>query len=69
MLHGCTFELKDMENQFKDFDIQLKDLKPEVREKAMQIAAELVSEKGMEKDVALKAAIEEAENWFLDAEG
>lgn len=58
-----------MENQFKDFDPQLKDLKPEVREKAIEIAAVLVSEKGLGKDVALKLGIEQAENWFLDAEG
>ena len=58
-----------MENEFKNFDIQLTDLKPEVREKALEIAAVLVSEKGMAKDAALKKGIEQAENWFLDAEG
>ncbi len=46
-----------MENQFIDFDLQLKDLRPKVREKAMEIALHLVSEKGMEKDIALKEAI------------
>lgn len=58
-----------MENEFKNFDIQLTDLKPEVREKALEIAAVLVSEKDMAKDAALKKRIEQAENWFLDAEG
>jgi len=58
-----------MENQFKDFDLHLKDLKPEVRGKAIEIAAFLVSEKGLGKEVALKQGIERAENWFLDAEG
>lgn len=58
-----------MKNQFGDSDIQLKELKTEVREKAMDLAEALVAEKGMEKDAALKQGMEEAENWFLDAEG
>ena len=58
-----------MENQFENFNLQLKDLKPEVREKAIEIASVLISEKGLEKDAAIKRGIEEAENWFLDAEG
>jgi len=58
-----------MENQFQDFDLQLKDLRPEVKEKALEIAAALVAEKGLDKSVAIKEAIDQAEEWFFDAEG
>ncbi|QIL37960.1 hypothetical protein G7074_00855 [Pedobacter sp. HDW13] len=58
-----------MENQFHDFDLQLKDLSPEVKEKALEIAATLVAEKGMDRSDAIKEAIDQAEDWFFDSEG
>jgi hypothetical protein len=56
------------EEQFKGFDDELKDLRPEVKEKAMELAAVYV-QKSVAPDIALKKAIKEAELWFLDSEG
>lgn len=53
---------------FKGFEDQLKDLRPEVKEKALELAAGYQKD-GMEACLALKKAIEEAELWFLDSEG
>lgn len=58
-----------MDTAFNDFDAELKDLTPEVRKKALEIAAKLISNKGYDKARALKQAIQEAESWFLDLEG
>jgi len=56
------------EYKFEAFDDQLKDLRPEVREKAIELAA-VYQKDGLEPGIALKNAIAEAELWFLDSEG
>jgi uncharacterized protein YdaT len=59
-----------MDHQFKDFEPMLGDLTPKVREKAIQIALELLAEgKYSDKEQALKEAIRQAEEWFMDLEG
>ena len=54
--------------QFEGFDDELKDLRPEVKEKALELVAGHLKD-GVEASVALKKAIAEAELWFLDSEG
>lgn len=56
------------ENKFEGFDDQLKDLRPEVKEKALELAA-IYQREGLEAGAALKKSIAEAELWFLDSEG
>ncbi|MES2278652.1 MAG: hypothetical protein V4592_21660 [Bacteroidota bacterium] len=56
------------EETFEGFDDQLKDLRTEVKEKALKLAAGYHQD-GLEASVALKKAIAEAELWFLDSEG
>jgi uncharacterized protein YdaT len=54
--------------EFEGYNDQLKDLRPEVKEKALELAAGY-HQAGLEAGVALKKAIAEAELWFLDSEG
>ena len=54
--------------KFEAFDEELKDLRPEVKEKALELASGYIEE-GSEPRAALKKAIAEAELWFLDSEG
>jgi uncharacterized protein YdaT len=54
--------------KFEGFDDQLKDLRPEVKEKALELASGYLN-MGTEAAIALKKAIAEAELWFLDSEG
>jgi hypothetical protein len=61
-------ELMMNEEKFEGFDDKLKDLRPEVKQKALELASGYVHE-GMEAGIALKKAIAEAELWFLDSEG
>ncbi|WP_291123583.1 hypothetical protein [Flavobacterium sp. UBA6046] len=56
------------EDKFAGFDDHLKDLRPEVKEKALELAA-CYHLDGLEAGIALKKAIAEAELWFLDSEG
>lgn len=58
-----------MKDQFDDIDLELKDLSPEVKAKALEILAEMTEEGKTDQKIALKKAIEEAENWFMDSEG
>lgn len=50
------------------FDKELKDLRPEVKEKALELASGYIEE-GIEAAIALKKAVAAAELWFLDSEG
>lgn len=61
-------ELDMSEEKFEGFDDDLKDLRPEVKQKALELAARYVHA-GIETSIALKKAIAEAELWFLDSEG
>ena len=54
---------------FEDFKTDLDGLNPKVREKALEIAKELVEKKDLLAKEALQEAIIRAEEWFYDIEG
>lgn len=56
------------DKKFEGFDDQLKDLRPEVKEKALELASGYLGD-GTDASLALKRGIAEAELWFLDSEG
>lgn len=58
-----------MNNQFENIDVELKDLRPTVRVKALEILEAMPEEMKADRMSALKNAIEQAENWFMDSEG
>ncbi|MCX2838433.1 hypothetical protein HC174_12190 [Salinimicrobium sp. CDJ15-81-2] len=58
-----------MEWLFEDFKTDLESLNPPVREKALEIANELVKEEKYTKKEAITEAIKQAEEWFYDLEG
>lgn len=58
-----------MREIFNEFDPELKELKPKVKEKALEIADKLLIEKSLSKEEALKEGIKQAEEWFFDLEG
>ncbi|WP_165825337.1 hypothetical protein [Pedobacter yonginense] len=58
-----------MNNQFENIDVELKDLRPTVRVKALEILEAMPEEMKTDRMSALKNAIEQAENWFMDSEG
>ena len=41
----------------------MKNLKPEIREKAIEIANKLISEKNMDESIAIPTAISRAREW------
>lgn len=51
---------------FEDFGADLKDLNPQVRKKALEIANRLMKEKKYTEEEAIKKAIKEAEEWYLN---
>jgi hypothetical protein len=61
--------IKNMNNQFENIDVELKDLRPTVRVKALEILEAMPEEMKTDRMSALKNAIEQAENWFMDSEG
>ena len=55
---------------FDDFKPMLDDLVPKVREKAVQLALEMLSEGRFDnKEAALNEGIKQAEEWFTELEG
>ena len=58
-----------MDWTFEDFHIELKDLVPEVKDKALEIARRLAKEKDYPKEKAIAEGIKEAEEWFLNSQG
>jgi uncharacterized protein YdaT len=54
---------------FENFRAKLENLNPQVREKAVEIAKTLMKKDGFSDEEAIKKAIVEAEEWFLDSEG
>ncbi len=58
-----------MEWTFDDFKTDLDALSPEIREKALKIAQQLVKEKNYTGKAAIAEAIIKAEEWFYDLEG
>lgn len=51
---------------FEDFGADLKELDPRVRDKALEIANRLMEEEEYTEGEAVKEAIKQAEEWFLD---
>lgn len=58
-----------MKEIFDEFEPTLKELKPTVKEKALEIAGKLLTEKSLSREDALKEGIKQAEEWFMDLEG
>lgn len=58
-----------MNNQFENIDFELKELKPNVRAKALELLKERQDEFATSRSLTIKKAIEDAENWFIDLEG
>ncbi|WP_131807704.1 hypothetical protein [Aequorivita aquimaris] len=54
---------------FENFKPKLENLTPEVREKALDIAREMMEKGGISEEKAIKEAIIRAEEWFYDCEG
>ena len=71
---GATFVLikatRDTMQNLNEFHPMLSDLAPRVKEKALELAAALLSEgRFTQPDEALREGIKQAEEWFLDLEG
>ncbi|EIJ39895.1 hypothetical protein LDL79_10975 [Leeuwenhoekiella palythoae] len=58
-----------MDWMFEDFKSDLDSLDPRVREKALEIAGQLVKEKNYMEKKAISEAIVKAEEWFYDLGG
>ncbi len=58
-----------MQWTFENFKPKLENLTPEVREKALQIAHQLMEKSGISEEKAISEAIVKAEEWFYDLEG
>jgi hypothetical protein len=58
-----------MNEIFDEFEPKVKKLKPEVKEKALEIAARLLTVKSLFREEALKEGIKQAEEWFFSLEG
>jgi len=57
-------------HQFDDLESMLNDLIPKVREKAIQLALEMLAEgRFQNKEDALTEGIKQAEEWFTELEG
>ncbi len=55
---------------FEEFEPDLRDVKPSVKEKAIEIATKLLQTgKLTDQREALKEGIKQAEEWFLNMEG
>lgn len=57
-----------MENFLNDLN-ELKELDPKIKDKAVEIAIELIKNKKMKKEKAVLEGIKQAKEWFLDLEG
>ena len=58
-----------MEWLFEDFKTDLDSLNPPIREKALEIANELMKQGEYSEKEAIDEAIKKAEEWFYDLEG
>ena len=54
---------------FENFQVELNELKPEVREKAIEIAINLIEQKGLSEEEAIRQGIKRAGEWFLNLGG
>lgn len=53
----------------ENFPLEMQELKPLVREKAIEIANRLKQERSVNELGIIEEAIKEAEEWFLNMEG
>jgi uncharacterized protein YdaT len=58
-----------MDWTFENFKADLNDLTPEVREKALRIAKDLMKKEGISDNEAMRRAIVQAQEWLYDSEG
>lgn len=58
-----------MEWTFENMEVYLKDLTPEVRKKAMEIAEKLKKESEHSEEKIIQEAIKRAQEWLYDLEG
>lgn len=54
---------------FKKAPVEMENLKPETKEKALEIARKLIEEKGWPEKKAINEAIRRAEEWAIDRAG
>lgn len=54
---------------FDNFKPKLDNLTPQVREKALEIAEQLMKKGGISEEKAIQLAVVRAEEWFYDSEG
>jgi uncharacterized protein YdaT len=54
---------------FENYGENLKNLNPKVRKKALEIANRFMAEGNYSEGDAIKQAIKEAQEWFLDMQG
>ncbi|SRX55930.1 hypothetical protein [Aequorivita sp. CIP111184] len=54
---------------FENFKPALDGLTPQVKQKALEIAQQLMKKGGISEEKAIQQAIVEAEEWFYDSEG
>ncbi|AMP99772.1 hypothetical protein QG516_21425 [Pedobacter gandavensis] len=53
----------------ENFPLEMQDLKPIIREKAIEIANKLKQERTVNELAIVEEAIKQAEEWFLNLEG
>ncbi|WP_316747080.1 hypothetical protein [Pedobacter gandavensis] len=53
----------------ENFPLEMQDLKPIIREKAIEIANQLKKERTVNELAIVEEAIKQAEEWFLNLEG
>lgn len=58
-----------MNGTFENFKPQLENLTPQAREKALEIAEQLMQKGEISQDRAITEAIVRAEEWFYNPEG
>lgn len=61
-------DLPEEDQIFDHFKIDLAELRPEVREKAIELIGQMI-DKGVPKNQAVSEGIQEAETWFLESQG
>jgi uncharacterized protein YdaT len=54
---------------FENYPLEMRDLKPIIREKAIEIANKLKQEKTINELAIVEEAIKQAQEWFINQEG
>ena len=63
------FSSSNMNWIFENFKPALDGLTPQVRQKTLEIAQQLMEKGGLSEEKAIQQAIVQAEEWFYDSEG